>query len=280
MSVWFFLFRELLGAIRARVAALFLLSGILLCLFLLCVAGFFLISPARILSTTEGQPIDEIRVFLSPRVPSATVDQLFHEWWGRSDVARVHFRFAQELDETATGGVLIVSPSTPEAAPEMVQEFRSIPGVLDVVEIPRVATMAGPTLSRVMQIVLLAVLVAAVASSLLTFRRGYAELLTSFSGEIRLLRLSGTSERALVTLTVALGVLIGFLGGIFLFSALFILHQISLTADALVLFDGLTRGGRIVAVGSLSLLLGTLLGALAGLLGASSLHRREFEPLP
>jgi hypothetical protein len=280
MTIWFYLFRELLGAVRAKAAVFFLLSGVLLFLFLGCAASFFMLSPPTVTTTTEGQPIEQIRVFLSPRVPSTTVNELFLEWRERSDIATLRYRFAQELEERATGGVLIATPASDEAAERLVEAFEDVEGVTAVVAVPRETVLPAPTLSFVVRIALLAVLVVAIAASLLSFRKGYHALLTTFSGEIRLLRLSGVSERNLISLTLALGVLVGVLAGAFLFATLYILHQIAVTTDLLALFGGLAHTDRILSVGLLSLLLGTVLGVLAGVLGASALHNREYRPLP
>ncbi len=276
-----FLFRELLGAIRTKSAVFFALSGLLLFLFLASVACFFMISPGSVSRSAEGQPIEEIRVFLSPRLSSATIDQLFLEWRERDEIATLRFQFAQELDETASGGVFILSPADPTMASALAIEFRSIEGVTEVIEVQRELTIETPTVSLVIRISLLVILVASIAASLFCSRRGFHELLTSFSGEIRMLRLSGISERIVFVLVVALGVLIGLLGGLFLLAALYLFHQIALSNAAVFsLFGGLTNGLRILSVGMITLALGTVFGGLAGLLGASLLHGRQFDPLP
>lgn len=276
-----FLFRELLGAVRTKSAIYFALSGFLLFLFLVSVACFFMIAPGSVSRSTEGQPIEEIRVFLSPRLSSATIDQWFLEWRERDEIAGLRFQFAQELDETASGGVFIVSPADSASAGVLTSEFREIEGVTDVIEVPREPPRESSSVLLVIRISLLAILVTTIAASLLCSRGGYRELLTTFSGEIRMLRLSGISERVISALVVALGVLIGLLGGLLLLAVLYLLHQIALSnSDAFSLFGGLTSGIRILRVGLMMLALGTLLGGLSGLLGASLLHRREFDPLP
>lgn len=280
MMVWLFLFREMLGAVRAKGAAFFVLSGVLLCTFLAFVASFLMISPVRISATTEGQPIDEIHVYLSPAVPSSTVNQVFLAWREHQDIARLTFRFAHEIDPTLTGSVFLAVPTSQEAVLGLISMFQSLDGVVEVQEIPRVEWVPSPTVPSVVRIGLLVGLVLAVGASLLLFRKGTSELLESFSGEIRLLRLSGIPQRYLVTLTMALGLLIGLLGGLFLFAAVYILHRVGHATEALVLFEGLASGGRIVTVGLLSVALGLVLGGLAGLLGASALSSREFDPLP
>ncbi|MFC2083214.1 hypothetical protein ACFLSG_04165 [Candidatus Bipolaricaulota bacterium] len=281
MSMQMFLFRELLGAVRTKSAVFFALSGFLLFIFLASVACFFMIAPSSVSQSTEGQPIEEIRVFLSPRLSSATIDQWFLEWRERDEISGLRFQFAQQFDETASGGVFIVSPADPELASALASEFRDIEGITEVIEVPREPLIETMSVSLAIRISLLVILVLAIVASLFFSRRGYRELLATFSGEIRMLRLSGISERVVFTLVVALGVLIGLLGGLFLMAVLYLFHQIALSNTELFsLFGGLTSGIRILGVGLMVLALGTLLGGLAGLLGASLLHRREFDPFP
>ncbi|TFH07504.1 MAG: hypothetical protein E4H08_09420, partial [Candidatus Atribacteria bacterium] len=193
MNTQLFLFRELLGAIRARSALFFVLSGVLLLLFLTCVASFFMIAPSSVVRSTDGQPIDELRVFLSPRLSSSTIDQWFLEWRERDDISGIRFQFAQEYDEADSGGVFVVSPADPALASELASEFRLLDGVTKVVEVPREPVLETQSVSLVIRIVLLVILVLAIAASLFCTRRGYRELLRAFSGEVRMLRLSGIS---------------------------------------------------------------------------------------
>lgn len=281
MNTVLFLFRELLGAIRTKSAVFFALSWVLLFLFLASVACFFMIAPTSTTGSTEGQPIDEIHVFLSPRLSSATINEWFLAWREREDVAGLHFRFAQELDEQGSGSVFIVTPADPSLATALATEFRSVEGVTRVLEVPREPVIEIQTVSLAIRITLLVTLVLTITASLLFSRRGYRELLTAFSGEIRMLRLSGVSERVLFALIVAVGILLGLLGGLFLLAVLYLFHQIALSnASAFSLLGGLTNGMRILGVGMMTLALGTVLGGLAGLLGASLLHGREFDALP
>jgi len=275
-----FLFRELLGAVRTKSAIYFVLSGFLLFLFLASIACFFMIIPGDAAPSTEGQPIEEIQVFLSPRLSSATIDEWFLEWREREDVAALRFQFAQELDEAASGGVFVVTPSDPAMAAALASELAAIEGVTNVVEISTEREVEGPIVSLLVRISLLVLLVATIVASLFCSRRGYRELLATFSGEVRMLRLSGVSERALISLIIALGVLIGLLSGLLLLAVLYLFHQIALSSAAFSLLGGLASGLRILGVGMLMLALGTVLGGLAGLLGASLLHRREFDALP
>jgi len=281
MTMPMFLFRELLGSIRAKSATFFLFGGLLLFLFLASIACFFMISPGSVARSTEGQPIEEIRVFLSPRLSSATIDQWFLDWRERDDIAALRFQFAQEFDDSASGGLFVVTPTDPEMAASLASEFRGVDGVIDVVEIPRELAIKTPSVSLIVRITLLIILVSTVSASLFCFRRGFHELLSSFSGEIRMLRLSGIAERVVILLVVALGVLMGLLAGLLLVAGLYLFHRLALShVVAFSLFGGLLNGLRILSAGMTILALGTLLGGLSGLLGASLLHGRDFDPLP
>jgi len=274
-----FLFRELLGAIRAKSATFFALAGVFLFLFLASIACFFMISPGSVTSIPAAQPteIEEIRVFLSPRLASATIDQWFLEWRERADIAALRFEFS----ETGSGGLFVLTPTDNAMASELANELRQIEGVIEVVEVPLESAIETPTISLVIRVSLLVILLVAIVASLFCFRRGFHELLTAFSGEIRMLRLTGIAERIVSVLVVALGLMIGLLCGVFLLAILFLLHQIALSnAESLLFFGGLASGLRILGVGLTAMALGTVLGGLAGLLGASVLHGREFDALP
>jgi len=92
MSTFFFLFRELLGAVRARSALYFSLSGLFI---LLCLCTFaLLLLPPSSPAGAEGPSPGEVVVRLSPRLAAATVDALYLQIRERSDVARIDFRLA------------------------------------------------------------------------------------------------------------------------------------------------------------------------------------------
>ena len=92
-----FLFRELLGSIRTKSATFFAFAGLLLFLFLASIACFFMISPGSVARSTEGQPIEEIHVYLSATLSSDTINQWYLDWREREDVKRINFIFVQDL---------------------------------------------------------------------------------------------------------------------------------------------------------------------------------------
>jgi len=283
MNPFLFLFRELLGSIRARSALFFLLTGLLLFAFLAVVGTFFLLpSPGMVEVDDHGAlPVEEIQVYLSPRLSSATVDRMYLEIRAREDVERIVFRFSQELDRDASGGVFVIAPTSPGVARDLIAELQTLNGVTEVIERRSQAEPAASPLSAAVRIGLLCSLVVTVAFSLLFARIGYRELLRAFSGEIRLLRLSGISERTIVPLTVGIGIVVGALAGMLLLVILYVLHYVVISQGTPpTILEGLTNGGRILGVSLINLLLGIVLGGLIGLYGASLLGSQEFRAIP
>jgi len=286
MSTFLYVFRELLGAIRARSALSFLLTGLLLFLFLAAVGTFFLIVPSN--AAREGgsaaAPLEALHVGLSPRLSSASIDGLYLEIREREDVKRIEFRFAQELDPEATGGLFAIEPAAAIAADDLAEltlYLGSLNGVTDIVEVRASAEANASPLPLAARIGLLLVIVLAAAGSFWSARRGYRELLQTFAGEIRTMRLSGTAERTLFSLLMAFGVLVGLLAGLMLLVVLTLLHYVAAAqATPSAWIEGLRSGGRVFGVSLGNLFLGLLLGALVGLLGTSLIHSREFDPLP
>ncbi len=283
MSPFLFLFRELLGAIRARSALFFTLAGLFLFAFLGVVATFFLLPSPSGMSPDEvdALPVDEIRSYLSPRLSSATINRMYLDLRARDDVRRIVFRFSQELERESSGGVFVIEPSSSDAASALVDDLRRLNGVTEVVERRSTREPTKAPLSAAVRIGLLVSLVVTVGLSLLSARSGYRELLRSFSAEIRLLRLSGISEQAVVPLTVGVGLVIGFLAGLLLLVILYVLHYVVVSqAGGAGMLEALADGNRILIVSLLNLLLGVILGGLVGLYGASLLASRDYAALP
>ena len=278
-----FLVRELLGRVRAKSALYLALASLFLLLFLVTFAAFFLFSPAR---TDTQESINEllageVMVRLSPRLSAAAIDALYLEIRDRSDVARINFQFARETDPEATGGRFRIEATSVDVVAVLVDEVRSLNGVTDVswgVE----RDEPGIFLSTGMRIGLLCGLVVTVMLSLVLARAGLRVLLESFAGEIRILRLSGLSERQILPPVVGLGLLIGLIAGLLLLVGLVLLRfGLSVSgSDTLDAIWGLATVGRTLGIGIGSLFLGILIGGLSGLFGASILSTREFSPLP
>lgn len=277
MSGFAFLFRELLGSIRARSALFFSLASLFI---FVCTATFALL--LLVGTATPPQPAgdlgaDEIVASLSPRLSADAVNALYLQIRQRPDVAAVSFRFAEELSPDSTGGQLLVRATSAETAPGLLSAVQSMEGITTVVG-------GGPQrpepefgLSRTVRLGLLIALVAGIVLSLVLGRIGYLALLRAFHGEIRILRLSGTPERTIVLPVVALGVLLGLLTGLLLVVAVYLgLYALGEVASAA---SGLEDASRVLGVTFAGVVLSLLIGGLLGMLGASLLSSKEFSPL-
>jgi len=278
MSTFMFLFRELLGSIRAKTGFLLTLSGLFVFASLAAFAALLLVGGADA-ATRDPEYLapEEVILHLSPRLSADAVNDLYVELWGRDDVRSIVFRFAEEVSPGSTGGRFFVRATSAAAAAGLIELAETMNGVTQVEAGEPIPAPVPVGLTPTMRIVLLVVLTACVAISLLLGRLGYRGLLASFLGEIRVMRLSGAPEKAIVLPVVSLGVLLGLLTGLLLVVGIF-LAQYALgdgpAGAASVAFDG-----RALTVSLAGLVLGLLLGGLIGLLGASLLTSREFSPL-
>jgi len=278
MSTFFFLFRELLGSIRARSGFLLTLSGIFVFVSLAAFAALLLVGGT---DDATADPVllgpEEVILHLSPRLSADAVNDLYVELWQREDVRSVVFRFAEEVSPGTTGGRFYVRAVSSEATTALMELAETMNGVTQIEAGEATPVVQAVGLTPTMRIVLLAGLVICVAISLLLGRMGYRRLLSSFDGEIRVMRLSGTSERTIIFPVISLGVLLGLLTGLLLVVGIF-LAQYAL-GEAAVGSGLAISGGHAVTVSIAGLVLGLLLGGLIGLLGASLLASREFAPL-
>jgi hypothetical protein len=274
MNEFLFLERELLGAIRARSGVLLSLAGLFLFLFLATFASFYLFPSAG------GGPgvlltADRVVARLSPRLSTAAIDELFAAIQDRSDVREIRFEFAPQVTRTSSGGRFLIRATSAAAARSLADALRSMEGIdgADVGTAPVGAP--GLVLSGSARIGLLCGLVVSAGAFLLLAWRGFRALLHGFRGEIRLMRLSGVSERALYPPLVVLGLLMGALASVVLVVALYLFQTTTGGANPALPLDAT----RLLGVGLLAFLLGLLMGGLAGLFGASYLNARQFHPL-
>ncbi|MEN6368614.1 MAG: hypothetical protein ABFD77_02825 [Thermotogota bacterium] len=275
MNEFLFLERELLGAIRARSGVLLSLAIVFLFLFLAAFSSFYLFPSA-------GGPqhglltADRVVVYLSPRLSTTAIDSLFATIQERPDVREVRFEFATQVTPTSSGGRFLVRATSAAAARGLTDVLRAMNGVDDAEVGTAPIGTPGLVLSRNARIGLLCGLLVSACAFLFLTRRGFRALLHAFRNEIRLMRLSGVSERTMYPPLVVLGLLMGALASVMLFAGLYVFQVTTGGANpALPLATP-----RLIGVGLLSILLGLLMGGLAGLFGASRLTAREFDPLP
>jgi cell division protein FtsX len=274
MSTFLFLFRELLGAVRARSAAFSLLSGLFI---LLCLSSFaFLLLLPAPLPPSVDLPAGVV-VHLSPRLSAASVDALYLQIRERSDVKRINFRFAQEVNPGETGGYFFIEATSPDAANDIAGAIGALDGVGDVRVGGGEPTEGGIAIGTPLRFGLLGGIVVFLVVGLILARLGFSVLLRSFANEVRLMRLSGVSERMIHPPVVSLGILVGLLAGLLLIVGIYLFQYAAAEIEGLA---SLLSGGRALAISFAGLFLGVFMGGLGGLFGVSILSSREFDPLP
>ena len=274
MNPFFLLFREMLGAIRARTALYLTLVGVSILIFLAAMSFLLLSTTAADDATAYAD--SEVLVILSAQLSSSAIDDFYLEVRARSDVRSVTLRFAEDVLPGETGPRLLINAVSAEVLDRLSEELLAMDGVVRV-EGPAAefANLNGIPLPGALRIGLLAILALGLAGCLLSARYGFRALLRAFAREIRLLRLSGVSERTLVQPIVLLGVLLGFLAAFLLVLIGAVAHVITVAGAG---FLGVVQWGAVAQTGVLVVVLGIVLGGLVGLLGAGTLGGREFRP--
>jgi len=273
MTGFSFLFRELLGSIRAQSGFLFTLTALFIFISIATFAVLLLIGNATPSDEPLGIGADEIAASLSPRLSAERVNDLYLQIREREDVASISFRFAEELSPGSTGGRLFIRATSAETAPAILAMVESLNGITSVEGGDPTPPAESVGISPAVRIGLLAGLVASVILALVLARGGYRALLRTFHGEIRIIRLSGTPERTIAMPVAALGLFLGLLTGLLLIVGIYLgLYAIGDTASAIT---GAETAGRVFGVTAAGFVLSLLLGSLIGLLGASLLSSKE-----
>lgn len=272
MNPGVFLFRELLGAMQAKSGLLLLGLVGLIFTFLAVFSCFFILgTPDGAVPGPSPSP-GEITCYISPKLSTDEVQGLYRRLFERGDVAAVTYAFAGELSPGRPGGAFRVRAADQTKVDSLVGDLEKMEGVTEVT-VPARAFSGEIQLSDPVRIGLLIGLLVSGLSSLFVARIAFGGLLRGFAPEIRLLRLSGTPERALQGPVVALGIASGLLASIVLIVAIYAIHASALSGAVLTTAAGLLDGKRVLTASLLSLLLGFLMGSLSGLLGASLLSR-------
>jgi hypothetical protein len=274
MSGFPFLFRELLGSIRARSALLLSASSLFVFVSIASFATLLLLGGTTPSVESSGIGPDEVVASLSPRLSAEAVDGLYFEIQARSDVSSISFRFAEEVSPGSTGGRFFIRATSAEEAPAVARAVEALDGIMAVTRGEPAPPPAKVGLSPALRIGLLVALVTSIVLSLVLARGGYRALLRAFRGEIRIIRLSGTPERTIAAPVAALGLLLGLLTGLLLVVGVYL--GLYAAGDSAATISGVENGGRVLGVTAAGFVLSLLLGGLSGLLGASLLSAREF----
>ena len=279
MSTFLFILNELLGSLNTKSVGILTAFVLLIFSFLALFASLFLLG-----IPTEGQsgpPLtsSEVTAYLSPRLSSEAIQDVYLEIREWEEVRQVNFLFGQEFKAGQAGGTLRIQAFNPSAVAHLLERLAPI------LEIVRVDSSADSPrrvlhLSSPVRIGLLVGLAVSAFASLLVARRGFRVLLTAFAKEIQLMRLSGTTEKTIQPPIVALGILCGLLASLLLIIAVCLSHYFAVSHPEALLrtAPGLIESGRVLTVSLLSLLLGLAMGGLIGVVGASYAASRTFQP--
>ncbi len=279
MTPFLFVLGELLRTIKGR-AGLFLL-GVVLCtfLFLASFSSFFLLGTPASVSSGPEKSSGEIVAFLSPRLSAEAAGAIYLKVRERNDVRRVNYLLGQEAAGSQGGAILKIQVTSPSAGAALVEELRATPGIVKVDRASRLESGAL-ILPTSVRIILLASLTSSVLAGLVVGRLGFAEALSSFSEEIKLMRFSGIPEATIQGPIISLGLLCGLGASVLLVGGVNLAH-LAMTPHpqgVLPLASGLLEVARVRMTSLLSLPLGLLMGGLVGVLGASLTSGRAFRP--
>ena len=272
MSAFFFLLRELLGAIRVRSAVLLSSALLSLVLFLACFAALFLVPEAPTVPS-GGLGATDIIAYVAPRLSRDAVNSLFLRLQERNDVQSIRYSLPAQVTSERTGGSFVLVARSAGAVSGLTAALRSTDGITFVETSSGVS--GGIALTKTTRLVLLCGLVVFALASLGLAREGFRALLHAFRHEIRLMRLSGVSERSILAAVEVTGILIGLLAGVLLVVGLALYAMSSPGAGVEPVLDP----SRFVGVGTVAVVLGLLMGGLLGLLGAAHLASSRFSPI-
>ena len=279
MSTFLFILNELLGSLNAKSVGVLAVFVLLIFSFLALFSSLFLLGITA--GEQRGLPhtSNEVTAYLSPRLSSETVQDVYLKIRALDEVRQVNFLFAQELEAGQAGGILRIQVFDPSVIAALSERLTSIPEIvrLESAETPQRSALH---LSSPVRIGLLIGLAVSAFASLIVARRGFRTVLASFAKEMQLMRLSGTTERTVQPPVVALGALCGLLASLLLIIAVYLLHYSAVSHPEALLraAPGLIESGRVLTVCVLSLLLGLALGGLIGVVGASYTISRPFQP--
>jgi len=278
MSRFFFIFGNLLGAINGRIGWLFL--GVIGLIFaaLLIFAGFFLVGETTGQENGPALAPGEMVVYLSPQLSSDDVQSLYLKIRDMPETRTINYRFAQELGLDQAGGVFIIQAVNASAAASLQETIREMLGIINIDSVTE-AQGATVSLSSALRLGLLVALIVSIVGSLILARYAFLLLLDRFSAEIKLLRLSGTSEGVFQPPVVALGVLCGIIAAMLLVVVVYLSHFLALSHPQATIHAacGLLLPGRVLMVSLVGSLIGIVLGGLLGVLGASLTAQERFQ---
>lgn len=276
MNQFWFLLGNLLRAVGSRSGVLFIVLILLIFSSGALFSSFFLLGTPAPDDTGPSLSADELFVHLSPQLSQQKIDDLYLEIREWEDVSQVNYRYPQELGLETVEGLLVIKAVSVTKVAKLIDALSAIDGIADV---DSLSTRHADSLSTPLKIGLLIGLALSIVGSLIAARYAFAELLKSFSEEIRMMRLAGTAEQVIQPPIVAIGVLCGIIAGLLLIVAIYLLRFLAITHPGALFHatSGWVDPARVLTVSLVGFLLGLVLGGLAGLLGASLTESNKFQ---
>ncbi|HIC95919.1 TPA: hypothetical protein EYP12_04730 [Candidatus Bipolaricaulota bacterium] len=278
------LFWELLRVMRRRGFGRFLSAWLILILFL------GLLDMAILAWSSLGPGVGgELFALLEPDLLPGEINRLYLEIRGWKEAAQVEFLFAEEVQ---AGLIQLPIPAKAKGPPRdlfriRLREPEDLPTVGErLEEFQGVAAVLSPGRSSLNRLLLsfdrlraglIALLVVLGLLAVVRLRAALRSLIMTFSGEIRLLSLSGVPQGMMERPFLLLGGLLGLGGGLLLMIGLYLAHHWGLAGTAgLSLynsFPALLEPGIILSLALLSLGLGLTVGLLSAAWSLLTLRR-------
>jgi hypothetical protein len=131
VNAFFFMQRELLGAIRVRSAVLLSLALLCLFLFLGCFASLFLLSDASSASAGSLGATDLV-AYVSPRLSDASRQNLFLRIQDRTDVQSVRYSLPEQITSEKTGGSFVIVARSAGVVGDLAAALKATDGIVSV----------------------------------------------------------------------------------------------------------------------------------------------------
>jgi cell division protein FtsX len=276
MNQFWFLLGNLLRTIDSRSGSLFIVLILLIFSSGALFSSFFLLGTPTPDDTGPSLSADEVFVHLSPRLSQQKINDLYLKIRESEDVSQINYRYPQEFGLEAVEGLLVIKAVSVAKVTGLVDALSAIDGIATV---DSLSTRHADSLSAPVKIGLLIGLALSIVGSLIAARYAFAELLKSFSEEIRMMRLAGTAEQVIQPPIVAIGALCGIIAGLLLIVAIYLLRFLAITHPGFLLHatSGWVDPARVLTVSLGGFLLGLVLGGLVGALGASLTESSKFQ---
>jgi hypothetical protein len=274
MSVFFYVFRDILGSLKPRGALLLFAAGALVFAVLGTFSAFFLLDMPPSAGTTSG--IDgELIAYLNAQLTTLEIEEVYLAFREDPRVERLAYILPQDLTRPDSGGAFIVESG--EATTE--ELYEELEGHAAFTRVDRTVAHGGnlTALPAATRTGLLIGLVVGIALCLVVARVGLHVVLETFDGQLRIMQLAGTEEKTYYLPIFAVGLGCGLLASMVFIAVLYAFHIAALAnpTTAIASANGLLSAQRVQLVAVLSGLIGVALGALIGALGVGLAARRS-----